>query len=302
MVARTIKSLVDRTKKVLYTSYTQNKHTYTEEEHMKAVKAAKVVEKRESIEAKTTSVSVNSLVSMIVSNFGTGLLIIAAFLVGMLFTEVKYLKKGVGSVPTAAAPAAQAPAAAAPEVPLTAEQLKEISTNPVFELGNKNAKVTMVEFTDYQCPFCARHFTDTYPSIIKDYVDTGKIRLVFRDLPLSFHPNAKPAAIAARCAGKQNKYEAMHDKLFGSQAEWSSLAADAAKTKFAEYAGALGVNANTFTACLADASVAKAVDDDAALAAKVGATGTPTFFINEERVVGAYPLAEFKTRLDAALK
>lgn len=92
----------------------------------------------------------------------------------------------------------------------------EVGNLPV--LGNLSAKVTLVEFSDYQCPFCARHFTQTEPQIIKEYIDTGKVKFYYRDFPLSqIHPGAQKAAEAARCAGDQNKYWQYHDLIFQNQ-------------------------------------------------------------------------------------
>lgn len=87
-------------------------------------------------------------------------------------------------------------------------------------LGKEGAPVTVVEFTDYQCPFCVRAFSDTYPQLRKDYIDTGKVKYVIRDFPLPFHSNAQKAAETANCAQDQGKYWQMHDKLFEQQANW----------------------------------------------------------------------------------
>jgi len=252
-------------------------------------------------------ISAAEIVNLMIANFGTALLIVASFLIGMLWTEVRYLKKGTGlgygGGDSAAAPTAQAPTQQqAPEAPVSDADWKKIQNGAVFEKGNKNAPVTMVEFTDYQCPFCGQFFTQTYKSLVDTYVKSGKLRIIVRDLPLSFHPNARPGAIAARCAGQQGKYEQMHDQLFGNQADWSSLTGDAASAKLKEYAGKLGLNAGKFESCLKDDSIGKAVDADLALAGSVGATGTPTFFINKERVVGAMPLASFTAKIDGYLK
>lgn len=285
----------------------------------KVVGSEKNGEKREEatlqgLSTKTSPVKMISaaeLVNLLISNFGTGLLIVAAFLIGMLFTEVRYLKKGVAfgggagtggtGTPTAQAPT-QPSQQAAPEAPISDDDWKKIMNGAAFEKGNKNAPVTMVEFTDYQCPFCSQFFTQTYKSLVDTYVKNGKLRIIVRDLPLSFHPNAKPGAIAARCAGQQGKYEQMHDQLFTTQTEWSSLSGDAAPAKLKEYADKLGLNAGKFESCLKDDSIAKAVDADLALAGSVGATGTPTFFMNKERIVGAMPLASFTAKIDGYLK
>ncbi|MBI5151691.1 MAG: DsbA family protein [Candidatus Pacebacteria bacterium] len=273
---------------------------------MKTVKAAVQAENNEKTEKKASMkmISFTEVVNASIAHFGTALLIVAAFLIGMLWTEVRYLKKGVGTAPSYA-PTAQAPTQQQnqpQETPLTDDQWKQVTSGAVFELGKKNAPVTMVEFTDYQCPFCARHFTETYGKLVENYVKSGKLRILVRDLPLSFHPNARPGAIAARCAGEQGKYEQMHDTLFGSQQDWSSLAGDAAKLKMNEYAKKIGLNTEKFDQCIKEEKYGKDVDADLALANKVGATGTPTFFVNKERIVGALPYIDFSARIDAMLK
>lgn len=199
-------------------------------------------------------------------------------------------------------PTAQAPTGAAPEAvtQLTDDQWKDVLKNPSAQQGNKNAKVTMVEYTDYQCPFCSRYYTDTYGQVKKNFVDTNKVNYIVRDLPLSFHPNSHIAAEAALCAGDQKKYWEMHDQLFGKQAEWSDLSDP--KSKFEDYAKTIGINSGNFLKCLTDGKFKKDVDDDIALAAKVGANGTPTFIINGKLLVGAQPYAEFEKAINEALK
>lgn len=94
---------------------------------------------------------------------------------------------------------------------------KEVSESDIPTLGNANAQITMVEFSDFECPFCKRYFDSTYPQIKKDYIDTGKVKVVFKHYPLSFHPSAKPMAVAGECANEQGKFWEMHDKMFASQ-------------------------------------------------------------------------------------
>jgi len=233
------------------------------------------------------------------------LVIVASFAVGLLYGKVSVYEKGLagsGGVVGTQNQGAQAgdTQQQPPEITqLTDEQWKQITEGDVPTRGDKKAKVVMVEFTDYECPFCGRYYTDTYTQLVKDYVDTGKVLYLSRDLPLPFHPNAKPGALAARCAGEQNKYFEMHDQLFANQAAWTT---GDAKAKFVEYAGSLGLNTNQFTTCYDSGKYNEAIDQDAALATQVGATGTPTFFINGEKIVGAQPYATFKTALDAALQ
>ncbi len=173
-------------------------------------------------------------------------------------------------------------------------------------LGSDDATITMIEFTDYQCPFCSRHYTQTHGEIKKNYIDTGKVKLVVRDFPLGFHPNAQKSAEAAECAGEQDKYYEMHDVLFVKQNDWANLgAADAAK-KFKEYAAEVGVNAGTFASCLDGGEMAAEVAADLAAGSASGIDGTPGFWIlgpdgQNQKISGAYPYDTFKTAFDALL-
>ena len=127
------------------------------------------------------------------------LLIIGSFFLGSLTTRVKLLEKG-GTTAGAQAPVNGQAQAPQPERPT--KGVATIDDDPI--LGDKNAPITIIEFSDYECPFCKRHFTDTYPKLIKEYIDTGKAKLVFRDFPLSFHdPMATKEAVAANCAKEQ---------------------------------------------------------------------------------------------------
>ena len=146
------------------------------------------------------------------------LLIVSAFLIGSLYTQVNMLNKGAGT-PTNVAAAGTgntAPDAAAGQPP--AEVKADIDVKGLTFKGEKNAKVALVEFTDYECPFCGQLFTQTYPDLKKEYIDTGKIRYYVLDFPLtSIHPAAQKAAEASHCAADQGKFWEMHDKMFASQ-------------------------------------------------------------------------------------
>ncbi len=239
--------------------------------------------------------TVVSVVTQIVSSVSLAVLALVAL---MLWRGGGLTLGTAGSTGT---PTAQDPSAAAPEpiTQLTDDQWKEAMAGAPATKGKTDAKVTMVEFTDYQCPFCSRFFTDTYGQIMKNYVDNGKIQYISRDLPLPFHPNAHIAAQATRCAGDQKKYWEMHDKLFEKQTDWSE--ASDAKPKFEIYAKEIGINSGNFLKCLTDGKYKQAVDDDAALASRVGASGTPTFIINGKVLVGAQPYSEFERALNEAL-
>ena len=224
------------------------------------------------------------------------LLIVAAFAIGSMWTELKGLKKNQGT----AQPQAQAPQAPAEPTEVTPEIWQEITSNPVAVKGTEAAKVTLVEFTDYQCPFCKRYVDDTLAQIEKDYVATGKVKYMIRDLALSFHPNAQKAAEAARCAGAQGQYWAMHDLLFKNQDAW--VAVTNPLSLFSGYAANSGLNAANFTSCLNNNAQKAAVESDIALAGKAGLGGTPSFVINGKILVGAQPYAQFKAVIDAALQ
>ena len=163
----------------------------------------------------------------------------------------------------------------------------------------------MIEFSDYQCPFCSRYARDVLPQIRTDYVDTGKIKYVFRDLPLSFHKQAFKAAEAAHCAGAQGKFWEMHDTLFQNQ---SALAPE----QLATHAKTVGVDDAQFQQCLDSGKFAADINKDIADAGAAGITGTPTFLVGViqpgdgrvkvvKKLVGAKPYAEFKAAIDAAL-
>ena len=173
--------------------------------------------------------------------------------------------------------------------------------------GNPNAPVTVVEFSDFQCPFCSRFFTQTLPSLQENYIDTGKIKLVYRDFPLdSLHPNARPAHIAAECADEQGKFWEYHDILFESQGQWNGLSSTDLSAQLNQYATSMGLNSASFDSCLSSKSMADEVNADYLQAAQYGATGTPTFFIGNEKdgfikLVGAQPYAAFQAAIDAQL-
>lgn len=166
-------------------------------------------------------------------------------------------------------------------------------------LGNKDAKVTIVEFSDFQCPFCKSFFQNTFPEILKKYIDTGKIRLVFQNLPLPFHINAEKAAEAGECANRQGKFWDYHDLLFiNSQSDGTGL--DTASLK--KYANQLGLDTQKFNQCLDNGEAAAIVKADQTNGQNNGVSGTPTFFINGTKILGAQPMATFTQVIDGLLK
>lgn len=171
-------------------------------------------------------------------------------------------------------------------------------------LGRADAPVTLVEFSDYQCPFCQRFFATTLSAIKKDYIDTGKVRYVFRDFPLDqLHPQARKAAEAAHCAGELGKYWEMHDVLFQNQRAL-------APPQLAEYARTVGVDGAKFDECLSSGRHAARVERGLADGAAVGVQGTPTFVVGKTTagdlvegtpIRGAQPLETFRRIIDQTL-
>ena len=160
--------------------------------------------------------------------------------------------------------------------------------------GPEDAPVVIVEFSDYQCPFCRRFRQQTFDRLFQVY--GAKIRLVYRDFPLTqLHPEALNAAIAANCAGEQGQYWAYHDKLF-EQAQ--GLSHDA----YLAYAAELGLDMDAFQACLQDPAQKEEVLADRDAGAQLGVTGTPTFFINGIPVVGAQPFEVFQQIIEGELQ
>lgn len=160
--------------------------------------------------------------------------------------------------------------------------------------GSDNAPVTIIEFSDYQCPYCARFWRDTLPQIEEEYIETGKVKFVYRDFPLGFHQYAQKAAEAAECADEQGNYWDYHDKLFENQ-----NALDTASLK--QYAKDLGLDTAKFNDCLDSGKYASEVQKDFEDGQAAGVTGTPAFFINGQSVVGAQPFSAFKQVIDAEL-
>jgi len=178
----------------------------------------------------------------------------------------------------------------------------DVSVDDDAVLGNKNAKVTIVEFSDYQCPFCRVFWRESYTQLKKEYIDTGKVKLVFRDYPLSFHPMGEPTAQAAECAEEQGKYWEFHDKVFTEQDKLGQATITYTVQDLKLWASQLGLNAVAFNSCLDSGKYKAEVGNDIADATKYGVTGTPSFFINGKFIVGAQPYNTFKTLIEEELK
>ena len=169
-------------------------------------------------------------------------------------------------------------------------------------VGRADAPVTIIEFSDLQCPHCARNALNTFPEIKRNYIDTGKVRYVARDFPLTMHPFAMPAAVATRCAGEQGKFWQYRHALFERQNDLATSPYDA-------LAAELSLDVPRFAECRKDPAQVAAVRADIALAGSNRVTSTPTFLVGRvvdgklegEGFAGAKPYADFAARIDAAL-
>ena len=222
------------------------------------------------------------------------ILVVLAFAVGVL---VGYVAWGRDTVVTVAAPAAaaQQPSGQVAEAPVTQQpqyRRYDIPIDGYPSLGPEDAKIVLVEFSDFQCPFCRKFHDETYQSLLDAY--PGQIRFVYRNLPLtSIHPNAMPAAVASMCANDQNAYWDFHEKLFSSET--------LDEATYVKYATDLGLDVDTFTTCLSGGSHDAFIQEDMQLALDLGVQSTPTFFINGLAIVGAQPLSNFQQIIDKEL-
>ena len=175
-------------------------------------------------------------------------------------------------------------------------------------IGNRDAEITIIEFSDFQCPFCARFHVQTLPTIMDEYINKGTVKLVFRDFPIqSIHPNALPASVAAECANEQKKFKEMHDVLFEKQNKWSNQNIESVMNTFSQYASDLGLEEKAFDSCLKNGKYIEEIQKDLDDGRTYGISGTPGFFIGNDQIgfielKGAQPFENFKKVIDNQLK
>lgn len=170
-----------------------------------------------------------------------------------------------------------------------------------FVIGNPDAKVTVVDFSNYLCGHCRDHSNDVLPLIKRDYIDTGKVRYVFRDFPFGGQENVIRAGEAAACAADNNLYVEYHEALFRAQMQWAGFSGEALDNYFADLAGQIGMAPATFSQCLKSGSKRAGVLADQKLAGDLGLTGTPSFFVNGEKYTGQRSYDSWREILDKAL-
>jgi protein-disulfide isomerase len=167
----------------------------------------------------------------------------------------------------------------------------EVSVDDDPSIGPADAPITIVQFAEYQCPYCGKA-NESLEQVMKEY--EGKVRMVYRDFPLSFHDRAIPAAVAANCAGDQGKYWEMHEVLMANQGALQ-------ESDLQGYASKLALDLSKWESCRQDPAQAAEVQKDMADGAEAGVSGTPAFFINGIMLSGAQPFSEFKTVIDREL-
>jgi protein-disulfide isomerase len=174
----------------------------------------------------------------------------------------------------------------------TAQDARRFTVDPAMTRGPASAPVTIVEWSDYECPYCKRA-QEVLHRLQSEFPDT--VRFVYKDFPLRSHPNAVPAANAARCAGAQDRYWEYHDLLFVAQPDFS-------RDQLIGYARRLGLEPEPFAECLDSGRFRDAILADQREGSAAGVRATPTFFINESKIEGALPLEEFRAAVKQALR
>jgi len=190
----------------------------------------------------------------------------------------------------------------------TNDGLVQVSFDDDPLLGDKNAPVTIVEFGDFQCPFCKRFHTETLPDLKSNYIDKGIVNLVWMDFPLeSIHQNAVATSIAGECAEEQGYFWELHDRIFAEQENWQGLPTSFAVIDIKRYASEIGMNENEFNSCLDSEKYRQKVLDDFSYGSRIGISGTPAFFVGNQQVgfvqiSGAQPYSVFESIIEKYLE
>ncbi|NOU00335.1 MAG: DsbA family protein [Gallionella sp.] len=197
------------------------------------------------------------------------------------------------------------PQQAVPAAPTAQERPENLTIKGggIYVLGKSDAPLTLVEFTDYECPFCKRFYETTFQTLKKNYIETGKLKFISRNMPLPMHTHALKAAQASACAGEQGKFWEMKDLLFRNQ---NRLEVEA----LTGYAKDISLNAENFKTCMADDVRLKAISDEASYINSLGVNGTPSFVLGKSvgdsvegrKIVGAQPLEVFEGAINELLR
>lgn len=228
------------------------------------------------------------------------LLIIASFFLGMLTTKVQYLEKGNNTTVATANGNSQQTVPQAIQQPQPTLGKQNVAVGNYPPKGDPNAKVTIVAFEDFRCPFCEKLFTDVEPQLQKDYIDTGKVKLYYRNYQF-LGPASVVAGNAGECANDQGKFWEFHDYMYKNQPSESDTSMYTSDN-LSQIAVQLGMDATQFKQCMDSKKFDKNVSQDLADGQKAGVSGTPTLFIDGQPIVGAEPYLAFQTIIDQELK
>lgn len=193
------------------------------------------------------------------------------------------------------------------DLPITPSRV-QISLDDDPMLGELNAPVVLIEFIDFQCPFCRRFYTETLGELKEEYINTGKVLFVLKDFPIeSIHGAAQKASEAVECAKDQNLWSEMHDKIFEEQNKMGSGTIQFTVEEIKDWASEIGLDSDTFNNCLDSGKYEQEVQQDFANGVTLGITGTPYFFIGTQElgyitIVGAQPFSVFKQLIDSELE
>ncbi len=185
--------------------------------------------------------------------------------------------------------------------------IRNISIDDDPMKGDPDASITIVEFSDFQCPFCAKFHETTLPQLEQNYIKTGKVNFVYRDFPIqNIHPNAAPAALASECADDQGKFWEMHDLIFENQQIWKDLPISQSVELYKKYALDIGLDSNEFDSCMDSGKHLDEIQKDLNDGRAYGISGTPGFFVGNEKIgfipiTGAQPYSTFQRVIDGQL-
>ncbi len=202
----------------------------------------------------------------------------------------------------------QQPTQQAPEPQPTGNfSMQELLKSASFTEGDSSAPIVVVEFSDFQCPFCRIAYQDAVAGIRKNYVETGKVLFAYADFPLSFHPMAQPSAEAVRCAADQGKAKELHDAIFAMQTAKGQGTVQYTEEEVKQEAQKLGLNMNELNNCVSSGKYKQAVQASFDAGAAAGVSGTPSFFVGKadgtgQLIVGAQPFATFDDAIKSALQ
>ena len=247
---------------------------------------------------------------------------IAIILAGLLVSGTIYISTGnlgaamakisiaaaqPGSGTQQAAPSQQPQAAPSPAPAPSAAPSGKISLSGAASKGSDSAKIVLVEYSDFQCPFCRTFYTQSLGQIEKDFVETGRVKFIYKHFPLSFHPSAQPAAEAFECARDQGKEWEVHDRIFEEQNKLGSGTVQFSLADIKSWAAQVsGLDSAKFNSCLDSGQKSSIVSQQSSEGAQAGIDGTPGFLITDaqgnvlNRIVGAQPYPVFKQALEAA--